>query len=314
MSTFDDMIYALGGVPVIGGMGEVALAGGKWYFCDPTLGSDSNDGKSPDHAKATLLAAYNLTRDGYNDGVIFIAGATAWNPAAAFDWAHSYTHLIGTNALPGVGNRCRIVGLAATALTVPVTISGSGCLIKNIQFNNEYATGAVGCALVTGSRNIFENCFFMTPSGASAASYALKLTGSSENLFHRCSIGQITNPRSAASYSLWITGSCLRNKFIKCEFSCWSTVSTHVLVKIATDVTSEGFVTQFEDCLFDNLNGGSDLAHAIVDGATETHHQIIMRGVNTVVGCSGFADVVTYVFSNQPAIGNTWWTPTNPSN
>jgi hypothetical protein len=274
----------------------------KVYCVDPINGSDSNVGTSWKAPLKTLLAAEDKCVGNQHDTVLFISGANADNPTAAIGWDKSYTHLIGLSSdVYGVGQRCRVVALNATALTVPITFSGNGCIIKNMQFNNELSTGASGCAIVSGSRNYFENCFFMTPSSPTAASYALKVEGGSENVFLRCTIGQFTNPRSNASYSLWITGSSLRNKFVKCEFLCWSTVTTHVLVKIATDVTSEGFVTQFEDCLFDNLNGGNALAHAIVDGATETHHQIVLRGKNEFIGCTQVVDVATYTWSTEPA-------------
>ena len=79
---------------------------------------------------------------------------------------------------------------------------------------------------------------------------------------------------------------------------CWTTVSTHALVKIATDVTAETFVTQFEDCLFDALNGGATLAYGIVDGATETHHQILFRGQNDFLNCDVISDPLTYCFTH----------------
>jgi hypothetical protein len=268
------------------------------FLVDPVNGSDSNSGTNWKAPKKTLAAALALCTHDEHDAVLFLSGDTADNPAAAIAWDKDYTHLIGLSSdVYGVGQRCRVVGLAATLLSPVITFSGNGCIIKNMQFNNEKASGApAGVALLTGSRCYFENVFFMAPTANDAASYSLKITGGSENVFKRCTIGQFTNPRAAASYSLWITGSSLRNKFVDSEFLCWSTSTDHVLVKIATDVTSEGFVTQFEGCLFDNLNGGATLTAAIVDGATETHHQLIMRGSNnTVVGCTAVANPLTYV-------------------
>jgi hypothetical protein len=309
MTTYGDLVYMLGGVPTVGGLGEVALAGGKWYFCDPTHGTANGDATTPETATNSLLTAYNMTRDGYNDGVIFIGGATAWNPAAMLTWSHSYTHLIGTSGLPGVGNRCRIVSQAATALPAPVTFSGSGCLIKNIQINNELATGTAGGeAIITGLRNIFQNVFFMNPSTATAASYAAKLSGS-ENVFVRCSFGQHTNPRAAASYGLWFykgTGGANGNKFINCEFRSWASVTTHALVYVDVDVDNVAWNVQFENCLFDNLTiggAGGTLAVAIDDNCATTDHQILMRGHNDVAGCTAVADPLTYVLQAEQGTG-----------
>jgi len=301
MTTFADMVYMLGGVPA-GAFDPVMLAGGKWYFCDPTHGSTNADGTSPETACSSLLTVYNKCRDGYNDGVIFMGGATAWNPSAMLTWSKNYTHLIGTNAIPGVGNRCRIVSKAATALTAPLTVSGSGCTIKNVQIYNEKAAGAAaGTAILTGSRNIFENVFFMSPVATDAASYSLKLEGA-ENVFARCTIGQFTNVRTGASYNLWLTGATtnMRNKFIDCEFLSWSTSADHVHVLIDVAITVETFNVWFENCLFQNL--GTTLTESINDNCTVAGHQVVLRGRD-----SGFLNVtavggtLTYIFAPDAA-------------
>src|SRR3990167_5376163 len=135
------------------GLGAVSLlmaAGGKWYYCDPTNGTAGGDGLSAETANSSLLTVYNLCRDGYNDGVIFMGGATAYNPAAAFVWSKNYCHLIGaTNGLPGMGQRARIVNTAANDLATLFTLSGSGCMGANIQFFDGKDSAADGqCGLV----------------------------------------------------------------------------------------------------------------------------------------------------------------------
>jgi hypothetical protein len=306
MTTFSDMLMQLGGVPV-SGMGEVGLAGGKWYFCDPTNGSANGDALTPQTATNSLKVAYALTRDGYNDGVVFIGGATAYNPATNIAWSNSYCHLVGTNSLPGLGNRCRVVAAAAAMTTPVITFSGNGCLIKNMQFGNEYATGsATGVVLVTGQRNLFENVFFMVPFSATAASYSLKITDGGENVFRNCTIGQHTCVRSAATHGLWIAlgageANPTRNKFLHCDFLSWIGTAGHAHITIATDVTVEAFTLFLEDCLFSNINGGADMVHAIIDGATETHHRIYLRGNCMFDGNgAGMASPTTYVYSGCP--------------
>jgi hypothetical protein len=308
MTTYGDMLYMLGGVPVGSALGDVALAGGNWYFCDPTHGNAQGDALTPQSANSDLLTCYNLTRDGYNDGVVFIGGATAWNPSAMLTWSNSYCHLIGTSGQLGVGNRCRIVSTSTAALTVPVTFSGDGCVIKNLQINNEGATGSArGCAIITGQRCIFENVFFMVPTSVTAASYSCKLSGG-ENSFIRCTFGQHTLLRSAADYGLWVhlgAGDNQRNKFIGCDFLSWSNTTDHVLVKIATDLTTDTFTMFFEDCLFCNLiSGAGTLTAAIVDGATDAGHRLVFKGKgNVVVGCTAVANPLTYSYTAE--VGGT---------
>ena len=205
----------------------------KAFCVDPVNGSDSNVGTNWLAPLKSLAAAEDMCTGDQHDAVLFISGDTADNPAAEIGWDKDYTHLIGLSSnVYGVGQRCRVVGLAATLLSPVITFSGNGCIIKNMQFNNEKASGAAaGVALVSGSRCFFENVFFMAPTAHDAISYSLKVTGS-ENVFLRTSIGQFTNPRTAASYSLWLEGAPLRNKFVKSELLSWSTVNSHVLCKI----------------------------------------------------------------------------------
>jgi hypothetical protein len=290
-------------------LGALMACGGKWYYCDPNNGTAGGDARTPQTATNSLLTAYNMTRSGYHDGVIFIAGSSAWAPAATLAWSNSYCHLIGIGSeLPGLGQRCRVVAAAAVMHDPVITFSGAGCVVKNMQFGNEHATAsACGVIAITNSRNLFENCFFMVPFSATAASYSLKLSGA-ENVFRNCTIGQMTCPRTAATHGLWIlqTGGTganpTRNKFLHCEFLSWCSVAGHAHITIATDVDVEAFTLFLEDCLFLNINGGANLAHAIIDGATNVYHRIILRGDCMFEGNdSGIADPVTYTYSNISA-------------
>ena len=263
-------------------LGGVIGAGGNHYYVDPNNGSDGNDGLSPKTAKASLETAYAMTTSGQNDVVFFIGGASAFNPTAAMDWANDYTHLIGLSVpLPGQGARCRVVALAATALTQAMTVSGDGCVISNMQFSNEKASGACGSLTLTGSRLFLNNCFIMNPTSVTAAGWALKTAGE-ECVFVGCSIGQCSSRvRNAATYGLWMNSDANSNKFIGCEFKCWSDLTTHDLIFIDA-ITGEGWTVQFEDCLFENL-GNASLAAAIDDNHAEGYHQVIFRGRNNAM-------------------------------
>jgi hypothetical protein len=276
----------------------------KAFLVDPVNGSDTNPGTTWLAPLKSLEAAEALCTANQHDTVLFLAGATADNPTAEITWDKSYTHLIGIGSeVYGVGQRCRVVASSASIHNT-ITFSGNGCIVKNMQFNNEHASGAaVGIALVTGQRNFFEKVFFMCPTSQDANSYSLKITDGGENVFKDCTIGQHTLVRNAASFGLWIAKGAgeanpTRNKFLHCEFLSWSGSANHVLVKVATDVDVEAFTIQFEDCLFSNINGGSLLTAAIVDGATETHHRIYLRGSNNCVdGCTAVANPLTYVYT-----------------
>lgn len=307
MTTFADMVFQLGGAAVGDGFGSIALAGGKWYFCDPTHGSANADASSPETANSSLLYCYNLLRDGYNDGVIFIGGATAYKPTAAFTWSKNYAHLIGaTNDLPGLGQRARIVNDAAYDLSVLFTLSGSGCMIKNIQFFDGKDSAADGaCVLVSGSRNHFVNCFVAgmgdaTASGpfSRAGSYSLKVTGS-ENTFTACSIGLDTIARTAANSELIVAGA--RNIFNSCDIRSQSTTAGKFLVTI--DSTGGDLrEIQFNNCLFHNYtsNWATGITDAFNMNITNTAYVLLdancrLSGVGT-----GWANTVTHLYGVGP--------------
>ena len=290
----------------VAGMGIPRGPLSQAYLVDTENGDDTYSGRDWNHPMKSLIAAEDKLVADRHDTVLFLARATADNPTAAIAWDKDYTHLIGVGSeLPGLGQRCRVVGAAATLLSSCITFSGNGCIVKNMQFGNEYTVGAIGVGLITGIRNYFENVFFMVPFATTAAAYSLKLSGG-ENTFKRCTIGQTTSLRTAATRNLWVhkgAGDNQRNKFIDCELLSWSGVTTHVLVYTDVDIDNEGFSLQFENSLFWNLNGsgeaGGVLAVAIDDNCA-VHHQILMRGQgNSIAGCTAVADPLTYVLKAE---------------
>jgi len=276
----------------------------KVFIVDTENGDDANAGTSFDQPLLTLLEAEDRCTTNMHDTVLFVARATADNPSAQIVWDKSYTHLIGVGCdLPGMGQRCRVVGLAATALSPVVAFSGNGCIVKNMQFGNEYATGATGVVSHTGQRCLFENVFFMVPFSTTAASYSLKISGG-ENAFRRCTFGQHTVVRSAATYNVWAhkgAGDNQRNHFIDCEFLSWATGggTAHTLVYTDIDIDNEVFTMFFENCLFANI-GAATLVVAIDDNAAATDHRIYLKGQNnSFAGCTAVSDPLTRVLKAE---------------
>ena len=287
------------------------------YF-DPANGSDGNDGSEPSMAVKSIETAYSLCTDNNNDTILMIAGATASNPTAAIAWAKSYTHLIGLSApLPGMGQRCRIVGTAALDLAQVITVSGSGCIFANLQvFNGSDANAAKGAVVVSGSRNYFKNVFFAGMGHATAAghasSYSLTVSGS-ENHFEDCTIGLDTILRSAANSELIISGG--RNRFVHCELRSYCETAGKFLVKIdnsAGDIRD----TIFDSCLFFNYtaNWANGIDNAFDMPASGATHYVILHGDNTLVGVnSGWADTVTHMYSAAPAPNAGFGIAANPT-
>lgn len=274
---------------------------------DPVNGLAANPGSALTAPLLTLTAAKAKVTTGQNDTVIAIPGDSADEPATALTWALDYTHLIGYgNNLPGMGQRCRIVGTAALDLAQILTISGSGCLFKNLKFSNEGdAAGALGAVIVSGGRNHFKNVMFAgmvhaTP-GAEALGYSLTVSGE-ENYFEDCVIGLDTILRSAANAELILTGK--RNHFRHCFFQSYSKTAAKVLVRVTN--TADMRYNVFEDCLFYNytenwVDGIDNVFDMPASGPT---HDIILWGKNEFHGqIDGWADTLTHIKSGAPATG-----------
>ena len=306
MSIVPDLLMHLGGVPVAND--PLFLAGGRWFFCDPTNGTTGGNATTPENANSDLEACMDLLRANHNDGIIFMGGATPYYPDAELAWDLDYTHFIGVSPPLSVGQRCRIVGKSATDLRNVLNVSGKGCSFKNLQIQNEGLANSTlsSAAIISGNRGYYENVFFAGMMvgplpGTYASGYSLKVSGD-EIVFANCAIGTAAQERLGANTELLVHGEANRLKFVGCDFQCWSNVAAKTLILI--DATAVLYTMKFKDCLFNNLksnNGaaGTALSNAISDLSTP-YHQIILQGDNPLVGVTGYADTTTYIFSAAP--------------
>jgi len=310
MTTVDDMLFHLGGVPVLAGIPFSGTS--KAFFVDPVNGSSTYEGTTPQRAKASIADAYALTTDAANDVIFFIGGGTADTLTTALTWSNSYTHLVGLSSpLPGCGQRCRVIGGSTTDLTVVVTVSGTGCIFKNIKFSNETDANAdSGALVVSGNRNAFLNCeisgmIHATP-GARAGSYSLTVSGA-ENFFERCHIGTDTIVRAAANSELQMSGS--KNTFLSCRFVSYSETAG----KFAMTVSGAG-TNWWKDCIWQNMsvNWAQDLTNAINVSATSTHY-VVLQWPYQFIGFTGVANTLTHIYMNGPVASTTSGLSTQPA-
>ncbi len=290
------------------------------FVVDPANGSDSNTCLTFAAPCASLAAAYAKTADARNDTVLFVGGATSTTPTATITWSNSYTHLVGlTGDLPGMGQRARVVGTSANALTSVMTFSGSGCIVKNIQIFNGASTAIdAGAATVSGSRNYFENVFFAGMGDATAlgpatraGGYSLTVSGS-ENTFKNCTIGLDTIVRSAANSELVISG--VRNTFSGGMVLSNSVTAGKFLVKVDNSGGDLRW-TRFSDVLFLNFteNWATGITDAFDMPAAGATHLVILERCTLVGTGTGWADTVTHVYFAQPAPNAGGGVSTNPT-
>jgi len=238
-----------------------AIAGDVWHV-RPTNGDDTNhNGGSPDQAFKTLAKALASATANQNDVVILHADGTSVAAcsdlqSATLDWNKNLVHLVGANNGPLVSHRSR-VGFISTYVTASnlFTLSAQGCLIKNIEFITDVADAhPTGCMLVTGSRNVIENCHIAGIAANEldiAGAYSLYLNAAHENVFRDCAIGlDSMGAGTAANSEILFDGSCARNFFDRCFIHRQIEHATnHPLVKLV-DATSVDRWLWFRQCVF----------------------------------------------------------------
>lgn len=152
---------------------------GKMYFVDEENGSDSNDGKSPDRAFATIEKACGLTgvcKDDYSDDALYYVFVAPGNYAEDdILFAGHGLHLIGIGQ-PGRDSGVHVIGEAGAAYCV-FGLAAANCEIANICFEAEgaepvfYAPAMDNCWI--------HNCRFYAKSGTTLDCMELKDTRNS---------------------------------------------------------------------------------------------------------------------------------------
>ena len=266
MTTHQDMVYQLGGVPV----GTPHFHTGRAIFVRPYDGDDDKDGKTVAKAVKTLSAALALATVGNNDTVYLIAESNTASHTTAYqsvmlDWNKDGVHLVGVGAEPMIGSRARI-GQLSTVVNIDTLfrVSANNCYIANIEFFQGVASNTSTvptCVEVRGQRNHFVNCQ-ISGNGDTAASMdvagarSLVINGGVENIFQHCYIGLDTVSRGtqAAEIELKANGSlaATRNIFENCYISSMSGASGFYFVKADSAAGAIDRFVIFRKCIFIN--------------------------------------------------------------
>jgi hypothetical protein len=308
MTTFSDMLFQLGGVPVGGPMTQ-----GKAIFVKPYSGSDSADGLSPSAAVKTLTKALALATANQNDVVyMFAEGNTAALTtdylSTALDWNKDFVHLIGVNAGPWLGQRSRVAFVSTYDTAAPLfTVSANHCFIANIEFYEGVAgTAPLGCVKVTGMRNRFFNCQISGVGHASndlTAAYSLYVSGN-ENHFQHCYIGLDTIVRATCTAEIRLVGTAAakvtRTIFEDCIINSWSSLTTF---KALATTYIDRFVI-LKNCMIIAAIG---IGGAVITGAianTTPNGAVLLQntGVFGYVNVTTADDTTTYSMAPLPGV------------
>lgn len=290
---------------------------GKQYFLDPTpgYGSDENSGADPENAFATLAAGYGALREGRNDVLYLMSNGLASGSArltANFTWAKNAAHLIGICAPSRMSQRSRIAPLAGTAaFTNLFTVSGNGCLIKDVSLWDGFSTGTTAqiALTVSGERNVIANTHIAgmadAASAVDAGSRCVKLTGG-ENVFLGGTIGIDTVARTNANASIEFAGGAPRNYFIGVDFPFWTTDGLTTAVIVAAAAGSDRF-QKFVNCDFISAIKSTGVAvAALATLAANMGGMLIFKGC-TRVGVTAYGTDATsrgQIFVDGPVASN----------
>ncbi len=280
MTKVSDMLYHLGGLPVMTGVPFSKYS--RYYFVDPANGSDGNDGFSPDKPLATIIAAEAKTVANRHDTVFYIGGASSLTMTAALTWDKSYTHMIGICAPTMVAQRARIFQLSTLTGASPLfNVTAQGCIFKNFySFQGvDDATSLLNWQ-VTGGRNYFENVHFAGGGHATQAvngGASLMLNGGYENLFVNCTLGVDTVAAATGMAALMLDAEATRNIFRDCFLTMYAGNNGAIFVEVVDNAGIDRY-TIFDRCLFSNPSAtGMSQAFAIPAGMAPPRGPIFLK-------------------------------------
>ena len=286
-----------------------AVGRGKTFYIDGTNGSASASGKSPTQALLTLTGAKSKVTTLRNDTVRVIGASTSVAQAAALDWTHSLSHIIGEMG-PGMWNgRSRI---EQTGTFTPfITVSGYGNSFQNLYFMQGQNSADVVGVYVTGARNTFQRCHFL-PQYATAmdsASFRLVSLNASETTFRDCTFGgdgAIMSNGALLQIGKTGDGGPPRSYFENCVFWMKSDNAQAAFLDCALAGLGAG-VAIFKGCTFINI--GTSLTYGIL-GAGLNNFQLYFDQTCSFVGVT---DIVASDYENYVWFGGVS-TPINQVN
>lgn len=222
------------------------------------------------------------------------ASATTDYQSATLTWNKDLVHLIGINASPMISQRSRIAQLS-TVKTVEnlFVLSANDCRIENIEVYQGVATSTATAPVaftVSGQRNHLVNCQFSgngdTGGSTDTAGARSLVVSGSENLFENCYIGLDTVIRTTQVAEVALSGSPTRNIFKDCFISTYTSTTAFLPVTVAA--TMDRF-TIFKNCAFlAAANITSAAAPAAVFGGSTASINGVIHLINPYTNCTQY--------------------------
>jgi len=204
MTTVGDMLYQMGGVPV-----SSEFTTGSVFFVDSNTGSNSNDGKSPDTAFATLDYAIGNCTASKGDIIYLMPGHAETTTAIALD-------VVGVS-IKGLGRgTARPTLTATTAASDLLDITAASSYIENVLFVGA-ASGCTALIDIASADNTFYKCEFRH---GAAPTDACTVTTGARNKWHVCRWnGTADGPDVGIEFQSATENDCKDFEVIDCIFN-----------------------------------------------------------------------------------------------
>ncbi|MCP3681667.1 MAG: hypothetical protein GY861_03160 [bacterium] len=291
---------------------------GDIYYVDANNGSNSNGGTSWNDALATLTKAEDqCSTNNYDVIIVAPAGTSATAEPGTITWDKNHITVIGAAAPTMIGQRSRISW--DTDSTDPcITVSGHGNRFINMKWSTTQASNDV-LMNMTGDRNYYNNIHFAgicnATTGDDTSARNIVLTGSHENTFDGCMIGEDTAARSGANANLELAGAS-KNTFNDCMF-LMNADNTGALHVKSTGATGASGWNRFNNTIwYAKWTNQADKIAAVFNLSAQTQTcAILMTGSQLMVGADDWeaADSSLIWFERATATANVIGIGLNPN-
>ena len=260
---------------------------GSVFYLDADNGSDSNNGRAYKSAFKTLAAAEDAcTTNNYDVIIVAPSGTSATAETATITWDKNHITVVGGAAPTMIGQRSRI-SFDTDEVDPCFTISGHGNRFLNMKWSTTQASNDV-LVNMTGDRNYFNNLHFAgicnDTTGNDATARNIVLTGSHENTFDGCMIGEDTAARSAANANLELAGAS-KNTFNDCMFLMNADNVGALHVKSTGTTGASGWNRFNNTTWYTKWTNAADKITAVFDISAQTQTcDILMTGSQMMVG------------------------------
>jgi len=264
MTTVGDLLYQLGGVPV-----SAEFTTGAVFFVDSNTGSNSNDGKSPDTAFATLDFAIGNCTASKGDIIYLMPGHAETTTAIAID--------VAGVSIKGIGRgSARPTITATTGATDLINITAAGTYMENILLVGA-ASGCTALIDIASADNTFFNMEFRH---GAAPTDACTVTAGARNKWHSCRWnGTADGPDVGIEFQSATENACKDFEVIDCIFNYGLYGLDEAAIGDGAAASVEGGI--IKDCVF------SGMVLTAVDFNSSSAAAV--RGV--VTGCVATANV-----------------------